>query len=421
MFDLDKWSEILQALTKNPLRTMLTALGVFWGIFMLVIMLGSGKGLENGVQAGFSGMATNSVFIWTQRTSKAYMGLPPGRGFNMNNDDFTALKRNITEARIIAPRNQLGGHMGSNNVARGNKDGAFSVMGDYPAIQYVESVWLLNGRFLNQLDLADRRKVAVIGTKVKEILFEKEEDPIGEYIRINGVYFKVIGVFRTRQTGDRAERDTQKIYVPFSTFQTAFNYGNFVSWFAITSHDDIPVSVAEEKAIALLKKRHKISPEDDRAFGHFNLQERYDQIQGLFLGINGLSWFVGICTLLAGVIGVSNIMLVIVKERTKEIGIRRAIGAKPVAIVSQIISESVVLTSVAGFMGLFVGVVLLAAIGSILPSPEEAENVMFLNPEVHINTALWALGVMVVSGAFAGLIPAQRALSISPVDALRAD
>ena len=421
MFDLDKWNEILLALTRNPLRTFLTALGVFWGIFMLVVMLGSGKGLENGVQTGFSGMATNSVFIWTQRTSKAYMGLPPGRSFNMDNDDFIALKQNLTEARIIAPRNQLGGYMGGNNVVRGIKTGAFSVMGDHPEIQNVESVWVLDGRFINQLDMQERRKVAVIGTKVRDILFEKGEEPIGQYIRISGVYFKVIGVFRTKQTGDRAERDTQKIYVPFSTFQAAFNYGNVVGWFAITSRSDVPVAVVEEKAIELLKKRHKVAPEDNRAFGHFNLQEEFNKIQGLFLGINALSWFVGTLTLLAGVIGVSNIMLVIVKERTKEIGIRRAIGAKPWSIVSQILSESIVLTSVAGFLGLFCGVLVLALVSSLLPEPGGGQEVMFLNPEVRFDTAVWALTIMVIAGALAGLIPARRAVGISTVDALRAE
>lgn len=421
MFDLDKWNEILLALTRNPLRTLLTALGVFWGIFMLVIMLGSGNGLENGVKAGFSGIATNSVFIWTQRTSEAYKGLPAGRGFNMDNDDFLALQQHLPEARIIAPRNQLGGYMGGNNVTRGTKTGAFSVMGDYPEIEQVESVWVLDGRFINPLDMKGRRKVAVIGTKVRDILFAKEENPIGQYIRVSGVYFKVIGVFRTKQTGDRADRDTQKIYVPFSTFQAAFNYGNVVGWFAITSQDDIPVAVAEDKAVEILKKRHKVAPTDDRAFGHFNLQEQFDKIQGLFLGINALSWFVGILTLLAGVIGVSNIMLVIVKERTREIGIRRAIGAKPWSIVSQILSESIVLTSIAGFLGLCSGVILLAIVANVLPEPGAGEQMMFLNPEVKINTALWALSIMVIAGVFAGLIPARRAVGISTVDALRAE
>ena len=311
--------------------------------------------------------------------------------------------------------------MWGNNVVRGIKTGAFSVMGDHPEIQNVESVWVLDGRFINQLDMQERRKVAVIGTKVRDILFEKGEEPIGQYIRISGVYFKVIGVFRTKQTGDRAERDTQKIYVPFSTFQAAFNYGNVVGWFAITSRSDVPVAVVEEKAIELLKKRHKVAPEDNRAFGHFNLQEEFNKIQGLFLGINALSWFVGTLTLLAGVIGVSNIMLVIVKERTKEIGIRRAIGAKPWSIVSQILSESIVLTSVAGFLGLFCGVLVLALVSSLVPEPGGGQEVMFLNPEVRFDTAVWALTIMVIAGALAGLIPARRAVGISTVDALRAE
>ena len=418
MFDIDKWQEILHTLIKNPLRTTLTALGVFWGIFMLVIMLGSGKGLENGVLKGFDGVAPNSLFLWTQRTSMPYQGLPAGRSFNMTTDDFQALKMNIPEAKVITPRNQLGGFQGGNNVERGNENGNFNVMGDYPSILKVEPVDVVKGRFLNEKDMRERRKVAVIGQRVFEVLFDEDEDPVGEYIRINGVYFMVIGTFKSKQTGERGERDTERIYVPFTSFQQAFNYGNIVGWFTMNAKDGYKSSIVADKAMEILKARHKVHPEDNRAFGHFNLEEEFDMISNLFLGIKGISWFVGVMTLLAGVIGVSNIMLVIVKERTREIGVRRAIGAKPANIVSQIVWESVILTAFAGYFGMVLGIGLMELVGSFV---NDMEDVIFYNPEVDFNTAIFALSLIIICGALAGLIPARRAVKISTVDALRAE
>jgi putative ABC transport system permease protein len=217
MFDLDHWQEIWDALRKNKLRTFLTAFGVFWGIFLLVLLLGSGNGLSNGVNAGFSGTATNSLFVWGQRSSKPYKGLAAGRAIEFSNEDTAALRRDVTEARLVAPRLQLGGFRGGNTVTRGGNTGAFSVMGDLPEIVQIQSLKVINGRFLDHIDLEEHRKVAVIGKRVQEILFDKGEDPIGGSIKINGVYFKVIGVFASRQSGNQAERDLQTIYTPFTT------------------------------------------------------------------------------------------------------------------------------------------------------------------------------------------------------------
>lgn len=386
---------------------------------MLIVMMGAGNGLQNGVNSEFVGRATNSFFMWTQRTSLPYKGLRRGRGFSMRNEDYTAIVEQIPDAVRVAPRNQLGGYRGGNNVTRGDKSGAFSVMGDYPQVAKIEGVIIEQGRFINMLDVADQRKVAVIGTRVREILFEADENPIGKSIEIQGVYFLVVGVFRTAQSGDRAERDTQRIYTPFSTFQKAFGYGNRIGWFAISSREGVPVAEVEDQVVDLLKRRHKISPNDDRAFGHFNLQEEYQKINGLFLGINILVWIVGIGTLAAGVIGVSNIMLVIVKERTKEIGVRRAIGATPWSIVSQILLEAIILTSVAGYIGVLLGVLSLEGVALILE--QAGDTPMFKNPGVDLGLVLRALLILVVSGALAGIIPASRAISIAPVDALRAD
>lgn len=416
MFDLDRWQEIMSTMKKNPLRTFLTAFGVFWGILMLVIMLGSGKGLQNGAMSDFQGTVTNSFYVWAQRTTKPYMGMQPGRMFNYNNDDAIALK-SIPELAIVAPRNQLGGYRSVNSVMRGKKTGAFDIMGDYPQYNLIEPKKITNGRFINHLDIKDKRKVVVIGTKVRDVLFEKGEDPMSQYISVNGVYFKVIGVFAPRGSGEHNDEESKTIHIPFTTFQHVFNYGNVVGFFAIASRNDIPASVAEDKVITMLKARHKIAPEDLLAIGHWNLEKEFNKLQGLFTGINWLVWIVGTGTLLAGVIGVSNIMLIVVKERTQEIGIRRALGASPVLIMSQIILESVFLTSFAGYFGLVAGVGLLELVSSGLGD----SGGMFRHPEVDFIIAMKALMILVVAGALAGFIPARRAISVSTVEALRSE
>lgn len=418
MFDKDNWQEIFATIKKNKLRTFLTAFGVFWGIFMLVIMLGSGNGLKSGVLQDFGGTATNSFFMWAQKTSKPYKGMKPGRQFNFNNDDTKVIAEKIPEAAVIAPMNQLGNYEGTNNVVRGLKTGGFSVMGIYPALAEIQSMKVASGRFLNMNDINEKRKIAVIGKRVHEMLFNKDENPIGEYIRINGVYFKVVGVIKPAGSGDASREQVESIYIPFTTFQRAFNYGDVVGWYAITSKENIAASDVENKMMALLKERHKISPEDRLAIGHWNMEVEFNKLNGLFGGIEWLVWFVGIGTLIAGVIGVSNIMLIIVKERTKEIGVKRALGATPANIVNQLIKESIFLTSFAGYFGLVAGIFLLEGIAKALPKDE---NSMFQNPGVDLRIALIALSVLIIAGALAGLIPARRAVSISPVDALRSE
>jgi putative ABC transport system permease protein len=420
IFDRDNWQEIWASLRTNRTRTALTAFGVFWGIFLLVVMLGAGQGLENGIRSGFGGSATNSFFVWGRSTSKPYRGLGPGREIEMNNADVVAIREGVPEAAVVAPRNQLGGFRGGNNVTRGTRAGAFDVMGDYPEIASIQSLDVFRGRFLNPLDLAERRKVAVIGTRVEEVLFDPGEDPVGRDLRINGVYFKVVGVFRSRASNEGAERDAQTLFVPFTTFQTAFNLGDEVGWFAITSVPGVPASEVEDKVLALLAQRHQVAPGDERAFGHFNVEKEYRQVQMLFGGISLLVWIVGAGTLAAGVIGVSNILLIVVKERTKEIGLRRAVGATPFAITGQIVLEAVVLTTVAGYLGLVAGVAMIEAVRFGLEAAG-SEPRMFQSPGVELADALRALAILVGAGALAGTIPAQRALAVSPVEALRSE
>ncbi|MCX6234689.1 MAG: ABC transporter permease [Bacteroidetes bacterium] len=418
MFDSDRWHEIFSTLQKNKLRTFLTAFGVFWGIFMLIIMHGSGSGLSNAVYNDFQSMATNSVFIWPQRTTMPYKGFQRGRYYNFRNDDTKALRNNIPEIDLIAPRLVARGGPGNDNVVRGIKTGAFNIMGDYPDIYKIDPVNILQGRFLNDIDIDEKRKVAVIGVRVQRELFEATEYPVGQYIRIQGVYFQVIGIFESRRSGQQADFDNQSIFIPLTTLQMTYNYGDILGWYSITSKEDIPVSVVEEKAKVLLTSRHSIHPEDKRAIGSFNLEKEFNKFQGLFSGIRVLIWIVGIGTLFAGVVGVSNIMLIIVKERTKEIGIQRSIGATPWNIMSQIIMESVLLTMIAGYLGLFAGVGIIEGINYMLIK-SGANTEMFRNPQVDFNVAMIALAILVISGSIAGLIPARRAIRIKPIDALR--
>jgi putative ABC transport system permease protein len=419
MFDRDRWQEIWSSLAKNKLRTTLTAFGVFWGIFMLVIMLGSGSGLQNGVMYGMGDFATNSVFMWTRPTTIPYKGLPRNRRYFFKNDDIKALKENIEELELISPRLEGGGRRSGNNVVRNDKSGAFSVYGDYPEWNQIDPANIIKGRFINNIDIDQRRKVAVIGKRVYEILFEKDEDPLGKYIRVNGIYFQIVGVFAPKNQNMNFGGDKeQSIHMPFTTLQSSFNYGDMVGWFALTSKPGIPVSVVEEKAIKLLKERHKVAPDDNRAVGFFNLDKEFRQMSGLFAGISGLIWIVGTGTLLAGVIGISNIMLVIVKERTKEIGIMRALGATPAKVIGQIVTESVFLTTLAGYTGLVLGVAVIELINRNLPPPS-GSNTMFLNPTIDFNVAITALAILVISGIVAGLIPAKKAVSMKPIDALR--
>lgn len=415
IFDTDRWREVFATLGANKVRTALTAFGVMWGIFMLVVMLGAGSGLKNGVTSEFNGFASNSLYVWTQRTTMPYKGLPAGRNFWMTNEDTKAIRERVPEARVIAPRNEVGGWRGAANVVRGMRTAAFGIKGDYPDIREIQPFDMELGRHLNIMDVEQKRKVAVIGAKVINDLYAEGEEVIGSSIRINGVYFTVVGTFKTKKSGREAEDDAQSIFIPLTSFQQAFNYGNFVSYYGFAPAEGVSTAVIEEKIIKLLKERHRVHPNDDFAFGSNNNEEEFAEYASVFTGIDFLIWFVGTLTLVAGVIGISNIMLVIVKERTKEIGIRRAIGATPWSIVSQIVLEALVLNSLAGYIGIVLGVWAVELAGPLI------EDESFRNPEVNFQTIVTALGILIVSGCLAGLIPAYRALEVKPVEALRTE
>jgi len=418
MFDLDLWKEIISALKKNRLRSFMTAFGVFWGIFMLIIMSGAGKALENGIMDGIKSFATNSAFFWTERTSKPHKGFQRGRNWNYENSDMEYIKAHINDVEYLSPRLFGPNTYSGDNTIRDEKSGAFNITGDYPDYFKIDPWTPVKGRLLNEIDTLQNRKVCIIGERVEEVLFEKEEDPIGEYIKINGVYFQVVGVVHpeTRITFNGGQKN-EAIMIPFSTMQRTYNMGDVVHFFSVTSQSGVPVSGLENRLKELLKARHHVAPDDMQAIGSFNLEVEYIKYKGLFSGIQILTWIVGIGTLLAGVIGVSNIMMVIIRERTQEIGIQRAIGATPGKVMLHIVTESVFLTVMAGYVGLTLGVGLLELLNMALESG--GDEIFFRRPEISFRMAVSALTVLVFSGIFAGFIPARRAVRIKPIDAIR--
>lgn len=421
MFSKDNWDEILQALTANVFRTILTAFGVFWGIFILVILLAAGKGLENGVKKGFDGIATNTMFMWSQTTSKAYKGLPKTRRYDFRNSDVAALKAALPDLLYVSPRNQLEDFNGTNNVVRGTKTSSFTIYGDYPELIKQQPMDIEKGRFMNQQDIQEKRKVAVIGKGVISELYGKEEEVIGTYIKINGINFMVVGVYKSKQQGGNAEQEQKNIFIPFTTFQQAFNYGDKVGWMAITAKDETSITDLKPKILEIIKSLHSIHPSDDRAVGNFDLYEQFNKVQSLFNILNVIAYFVGSLVLISGVIGISNIMLIVVKERTKEIGIRRALGATPAAIRGQILTESIFLTIVSGMLGIAFATGVIALLNMALESMPPGSDTMFANPSVDLRVVFVALIILVGSGLLAGFIPAQTAISVKPVDALRSE
>jgi putative ABC transport system permease protein len=420
MFDLDRWNEIWHALAKNKVMSLLTAFGVFWGIFMLIVMAGASNGLKNGIVEGVAKFATNSCFLWTNQTSEPYKGFKRGRQWNMESEDLTYIINNVPEVEYISPKN-FGSRMnGGPNTIHGLKTGAYNVKGDYPEYVKIDPYTIIQGRWINEMDIIDKRKVCVVGEKVYEQMFDKKENPLGEYLKISGVYYQVIGVIKPETQININGRAEESIFLPFTTMQQTYNMGNVVHFLAITAKKGVPVSVVEEKVKNIIKMRHSIAPTDTQALSSVNIEEQFKQISGLFIAIGVLTWIVGIGTLMAGVIGVSNIMLVIVKERTKEIGVQRALGASPRTIITQIMLESVALTTIAGYMGLSLGVALLELVNKIIESqPASDDRAFFKHPEVSITIAVASLTILVLAGLFAGSIPAKRALMIKPIEALR--
>jgi len=413
MFDLDRFQEIWITITHNKSRSVLTAFGVFWGMFMLIVMVGAGVALERGISSQVEGFATNSCFVWTSQTSEPYKGFKKGRQWDMNNNDLKILSTTIPEIQYIAP--MIFGGNSNNNVLRNDKAGSYHIKGNFPAYNLVDNQKILFGRYINDIDIAEKRKVCVIGERVYEVLFPNDENPIGKNIQVKGIYFQVIGVTRGTSNINIGGDSQETVVLPFTTMQQAYNMGNDIHFLAVTAQPGIKVKVVEEKIRTALKAAHSISPDDKTAVGGMNIEDQFTMFLYLGIGIASLIWIVGLGTLLAGAVGVSNIMLVTVRERTKEIGIRRALGATPRNIITQILTESIVLTLIAGVAGIMFGVGILSLVGKIL----ENSDGMFKDPQISFGVGIGTLIILMVIGTLAGFIPANRAMKIKPIEAIR--
>ncbi|WP_421810852.1 ABC transporter permease [Flagellimonas sp.] len=395
-------------------RTFLTMLGVIFAMVILVLLLGSANGMSNGFNKIFAGTASNSLFVWGQSTSEPYKGFERGRRIRYKIEDAEILKKQIPEIEVLAPRIELGSHRSVVSVYRNGQTSGSAVYGDYPEIDEITKKKLVEGRFLNQTDIEHSKKVCVIGEETYKLLFDKGENAIGQDIRINGVYFAVVGIYKPNNNinidGENA------VFIPFTTFQKAFNSGDRMGWMAIAVEPKTPVPFVEKQIKDILKHKYDIHPDDDRAIGSFDMSEIFNNITSFTMVLQGFSFFVGIFTLLAGVIAISNILLITVKERTKEIGVRRALGATPKIVKRQIVVEAIVLTAFAGLVGFAISVGILAIMNSMWGS---GDDFPFANPMISIPQFVISFVLMVGLSVLIGLLPANRAVKVRPIEALR--
>ncbi len=410
MFDLDKWQEIFSTIRKNKLRTFLTGFSVAWGIFMLVILLGAGIGLENGIKQEFAGESMNTVYMWGGQTSLPYDGIQAGRQIRLTLDDYKRIPYLVPRAdhTVATRRVSLGGQ----KMSYKQEYVSFDIQGIYPDFIYIRLLKILEGRFVNEIDIKEFRKVIFISPLIRDELFKNGEDPIGKYINLGNIPFEVAGIYESLR-----KSENRTAYVPLTTAQKVFAGNNYINEMMFTTAD---MTVEENKeAIAFLKqdlaKRYRFDPEDRRAVGHFDSLETYETFLTVFMGIRVFIWVIGLFTIAAGIVGVSNIMIVVVKERTKEIGIRKALGATPMSIIGLILLEAVFITSFAGYFGLVAGVGLLEILSPIFESSET----FFRNPHADFGIAVGATLTLIISGAVAGFVPARRAARIKPIVALR--
>ena len=413
--DRDFWQEILSSFSSNKLRTGLTAAGVFWGIFMLILMMGIGKGMENGVLSEFGGTVSNGLFIWPGKTGMPHKGLSINRQVGFDTDDVKEIEKNVAGIELIAPRVELSGQ----TIVFEEEKGSYEVRGELPTIFKIQSMIAREGRILNELDEKNKRKSAVLGKKVAENLF-KGLSAIGKTVLINSIPFQVIGVVEFDGQGQWMQEIEEQVFVPLSTARQTFNFGNKISWFVCTVKPDVDIEKVEKEIKAILAQRHSVHPDDKQAIGSFNSNKEFGRIASLFGSINLFIWFVGFMTLFAGIVSVSNVMLITVKDRTREFGLRKAIGATPNSIIRMIITESVVLTTLSGYVGLLIGTALIATVNYLLTMSGGGAE-LFKNPEINAQVALGSLFILIISGAVAGLLPARYAVKIQPVEALRAD
>lgn len=418
LIDIEKWREIFSTLSQHKLRTALTAFGVFWGIFMLTILLGAGKGLENGVIEDFKTVPP-TAWIWSQsKTQIPYKGMPIGRTITLKAEDVEGIRNNVPSVGRIYAQNSVGIWGGSPAyTVYKDRNGSFSIQGTHAGMMNIHQQTIEEGRYINEIDDEKHRKVAIIGARVKAQLFKPGEKVIGADIKVSGISFQVVGVYKTTDTNPGSTEE-EKIYIPNDTLRYAYNQISWVGSFVVIPKPGIHAAVAEQDVKNYLAEKNKVDPKDLGVFGSFNLQNEFDKIYGLFTGIKVFSWVVAIGTIMAGAIGVGNIMLIVVKERTREIGLRKALGATPSSIITMIMQEAVFITAVAGYCGLVVSVFILEGVSAVMEA-NGGKAGMFRHPEVDFKTAILALIVLVVAGVLASLLPAAKAAGVNPIVALQ--
>lgn len=419
MFDIDNINEIWQTIARNKTRSLLTAFGVFWGIFILVILLACGNGFDNGLRSQIEGFATNSTFLITTPTTEAYKGYQKGRNWDVDMSDIEAIEKKIKGVDKVSPIFSQWTYNGENNVFYGTKGGNFSLKGVIPNYNEIDRCKVLYGRFINETDIVEARKVCVLGKKAYEDIIGTDKNPLGLMIKANGIYYHVVGVIEAYNNKVSISGSiNETIILPLTTMQIAYNTGDKFDFFMFTTARGYNTKDLQTEVKNLLRERHDISPTDEGAFVCFDFEEMFTMFEYLFLGIKILIWIVGIGTLLSGVVGVSNIMLVTIKERTREIGVRRALGAKPSIIIRQVMAESLLLTILAGIVGLVLGVAIMAVVSGFVGNTP-SDDVMFLDPQIGFGTAIAASIIVMLSGLLAGVLPAIRAIQIKAIDAIR--
>ena len=410
LFDIDAWTEVYAAIRKNKLRTILTMIGVAWGMFLFVLLLGLTRGMQNGFDRNLADAATNSLFVWGGTTSMPYKGFQKGRMIELKMSDVKQIQAKFPQISLIAPRN-----MNPNSVvAFGTKYNFYNVNGDYPDQNRMFGKDIIKGRFIDEDDIKNETKVCVLGIEVFENFFPKDENPLGKQIRISDSYYTIVGIYDSPSSPVESK---DQIFIPFTTFQKVYNQGEKIQYLSLSIPNEYDIVQFEKQLKNYLKEVKNIAPEDDQGLGGFNLGEMLGKIMKFVKGMQFLAIVVGAMTLFSGVIAISSILLITVSERTKEFGIRRALGAIPSQIRGQILLESVVLTLIAGLAGIVgAGLILMFLNEVIIPGND---SIPIYNASIDLFTLFVALAIMVVMATFAGLIPAQRAISIKPIDALR--
>jgi putative ABC transport system permease protein len=408
MFDIDKWQEIFATLKQNKLRAFLTGFSVAWGIFMLIILLGAGNGIQNSVLYSFRSSKVSCLWVWGGETSINYKGLKPGRYIQLNNEDYSRTKSENKEIYKLSSRFRI---PGENRLNYGKESGRFEIRTVYPDYQEIENIEMKDGRFINNIDINENRKIAVISTDVRDALF-KDKNPIGDYIQANGFPVQVVGVFEDKDNYN----NNKCIYIPVTTAQKLYGSRN-VHVISVMMNEDISIEGSKQVESHIrnqIAKAHTFDPKDDRALSIGNALEDFKKTKQVIGGLNMFVWIIGIMTIIAGIVGISNIMMIVVKERTKEIGIRKAIGAKPWSVIGLILQESIFITAFSGYIGMVLGIGLVELINAKLPATD-----FFRNPYVDINLAMTATIILIIAGALAGLFPALKAAQIKPIEALR--